>query len=209
MFERFFNLICKILPLKFRLKIKKLKLEKKISKNNNVFFGEESNIELLWGSNNNDVEMDEGSELFGILYSYNHGKIHIGPKSYIGKHTKINCVNSITLGYGVVIANDVIIVDHNFHSVNPYDRLKMLDTPHGSYERQPMFSQNAPIIIKDNVWIGNYARICKGVTIGENSVIGANSIVTKDIPANCVAVGNPARIVKTNIDKTTTPLFPL
>ena len=53
-----------------------------------------------------------------------------------------------------------------------------------------------PITIGDNVWLGGGAIILPGVTIGENSVVGAGTVVTKDIPANCVAVGNPARVIK-------------
>ena len=54
----------------------------------------------------------------------------------------------------------------------------------------------APIVLKDNVWIGDSALITKGVTIGENSIVGAYSVVTKDVPANTIVVGNPARVVK-------------
>ena len=52
------------------------------------------------------------------------------------------------------------------------------------------------VTICDNVWIGENVTICPGVTIGENSVIGAGAVVTKDIPANCIAVGNPARVLR-------------
>ena len=62
-------------------------------------------------------------------------------------------------------------------------------------------SVSSPIIIGENVWIGSNVRICKGVTIGDNSVIAACSVVTKDVPANAIAAGNPAKIVKTDIDK--------
>lgn len=59
----------------------------------------------------------------------------------------------------------------------------------------------APIIIEDGVWIGGHAVIGAGVTVGKNSIIGAGSVVTGDIPANSVAVGNPARVIrKINID---------
>lgn len=54
----------------------------------------------------------------------------------------------------------------------------------------------APVIIHDNVWLGLNAIVLKGVTIGENSVIGAGSVVTKDIPANVIAAGNPCRVVR-------------
>nr|WP_306798988.1 DapH/DapD/GlmU-related protein [Clostridium perfringens] len=57
-------------------------------------------------------------------------------------------------------------------------------------------SINSPIIIEDNVWIGEFVRIMKGVTIGEGSIVGANAVVTKDVQPYTVVAGNPARIVK-------------
>lgn len=173
------------------------------------FFDNVSGVTLTCGSTKEDIVMNEHSELFGELISFNHGKITIGDWAKIGYGTKIHCVNSITIGNDTAIADNVLIVDHNYHPVNPADRLYMRHTPHGSIERSPMCAANAPIVIGKNVWIGSNVRVNKGVTIGDNSVIGANSIVTKNIPANCVAVGNPAHVVKENIDKTTTPIFPL
>lgn len=52
------------------------------------------------------------------------------------------------------------------------------------------------------MWIGEYVRICKGVTIGDGSVVAANAVVTKDVPPNSIVAGNPAKVVKTDIDKT-------
>lgn len=72
-----------------------------------------------------------------------------------------------------------------------------------------MYSDNAPIVIGENVMIGNNARICKGVTIGDNCIVGANAVVTKSVPANCIVAGNPAKIVKENIDQNTKRYFPL
>lgn len=171
-------------------------------------FNKNSRVYLHWGSTKDDIIMNEYSELFGSLLSFNHGKITMGKWSKVG-NSVINCVNSIEIGDDVAIADGCVIVDHNFHPINPEDRKYMRHTPHNSKERAPMFSANAPIKIGNNVWIGSNVRVCKGVTIGENSVIGANSIVVKSIPSNCVAVGNPAKVVKENIDKTTTPIFPL
>ena len=57
-------------------------------------------------------------------------------------------------------------------------------------------SGQTPVQIGNNVWVGDSAIVCKGVTIGENSVIGAGSVVTSSIPANTIAAGNPARVVK-------------
>ena len=60
-----------------------------------------------------------------------------------------------------------------------------------------MLSEHAPVIIEDNVWVGEFAAILKGVTVGKGSIIGSHSVVTKDVPPYSIAVGNPARIVRT------------
>ena len=66
---------------------------------------------------------------------------------------------------------------------------------HGIYDRAEPVGKTKPVIFKDNVWIGDSAIICKGVTIGNNSIIGAGSVVTKDVPENAVMVGIPAKNV--------------
>ncbi|WP_448789141.1 acyltransferase [Bacteroides graminisolvens] len=207
---RIINLFIRLLPQPWRLKVLFFKFSKRVTLIGSAhFFGEHANVVLLWGSSREDVVMKSHSELFGTIMSYNHGKVTLGEWGKVGKNCLINCVNSITIGDDCAIADNVTIVDHNYHPINPSDGLYMRHTSHGSRERQPMYSANAPIVIGKNVWLGNNVRVCKGVTIGDNSVIGANSIVTKDIPANCVAVGNPAHVVKTDIDRTTTSIFPL
>ena len=207
---RIFDFFIKILPESVRLRIHSKELSKKATLSGiGQTFGDNSLIALRWGSTPEDIILEEHSELFGSILSYNHGKVRLGKWAKVGLGTKINCVNSIEIGDDTAIADFVTIVDHNFHPVNPDDRRYMRHTPHGARERQPMYSANAPIVIGSNVWIGERARICKGVTIGDNVIIGACSIVTKSIPANCIAVGNPARVVKENIDTNTTAVFPL
>ena len=65
-----------------------------------------------------------------------------------------------------------------------------------AHQDDPRAGKNKPIVIEDNVWLGSNVVVKKGVTIGRNSVIGMNSVVTKDIPANCVAIGNPCVVIK-------------
>lgn len=208
------NRVCSFL-VKFLPKSRRVKIHaKEVSKYATLMgtghhFDESGSISLRWGSIKEDVIMEDHSELFGSILSYNHGKVILGKWAKVGLGCKINCVNSIEIGDDVAIADFVTIVDHNFHPINPNDRRYMRHTPHGAKERQPMFSANAPIRIGNNVWIGEHVRICKGVTIGDNSIVGACSIVTKNIPSNCIAVGNPARVVKENIDTETIPIFPL
>ena len=89
---------------------------------------------------------------------------------------------SILIGDACMIAHGAYISDADWHGI--YDRAK----PVGNTK---------PVIFEDNVWIGDSAIVCKGVTIGENSIIGAGAVVTKDVPPNSVYAGNPAILVKT------------
>lgn len=169
----------------------------------------QATVLLYFGALKENIILEEHSELFGKIICWGTGSIKIGEWVKIGFNSVVNCVDRIEIGKDTAIADNVTIVDHNYHPTNPTDRRYMRRTPHGSIERSPLFANHAPIRIGENVWIGSNVRICKGVSIGDNSVIGANSVVTKDIPSNCIAVGLPAKVVKENIDKITVSQFPL
>jgi acetyltransferase-like isoleucine patch superfamily enzyme len=98
----------------------------------------------------------------------------------------IICWNKIIIGNNVIIGGGVKIWDTNFHSLQARIRTSGNDTD----------IKTAPIYIGDHVFIGGSSIILKGVTIGENSVIAAGSVVTKSIPANVIAGGNPCRVIK-------------
>ena len=99
--------------------------------------------------------------------------------------------NRIEIGNNVLIASNVQIYTAT-HSTNVKER-----TMQNWDESKAICNTFAlPIKIEDNVWIGGGAIILPGVTIGRNSVIGAGSVVTRSIPADCVAVGNPCRVIK-------------
>ena len=104
------------------------------------------------------------------------------------------------IGEGSGIASDTKIVDNNNHPVNPKDRWLLYLSPWETPKRTWKYSDSAPIIIGKNVWIGSDARICKGVTIGDGAIIAANAVVTKSCPPNCIMGGNPAKIIKRDID---------
>lgn len=101
----------------------------------------------------------------------------------------------ITIGNYVNIGGDCIIMDSDAHNLDwrVRDSGEMF-APVVSMDNHT--AKCAPIVIKDHVLIGAKSIILKGVTIGEGSVIGAGSVVVKDIPANCIAAGNPCKVIK-------------
>lgn len=100
----------------------------------------------------------------------------------------IGAISKIVIGKGVLIGANVLITDH-YHGKIDTEELKIPPAKRKLYSK-------GPVIIEDNVWIGENVAILPGVTIGKNAIIGANSVVTKDVPSNSVVGGNPARVIK-------------
>lgn len=121
-----------------------------------------------------------------IYFSYG-SNVFIGDNFYANFNLTLVDDYKITIGNGVLIAPNVTITVTN-HPVHPDLR------PHGE-----MYSLE--VVIEDNVWIASGVIICPGVRIGKNSVIGAGSVVARDIPANVVAVGNPCRVLREITDR--------
>jgi acetyltransferase-like isoleucine patch superfamily enzyme len=117
-----------------------------------------------------------------ILFTFAKGsEIIIGDNSGASGATII-AASSIKVGKNVLIGANSTIVDNDFHSSDPSQRtLDAIPTK--------------PIIIEDNVFLGFNCMVLKGVTIGENSVIGANSVVISNIPKNSIAIGNPCKVM--------------
>ena len=160
-----------------------------------------ANVKLLYGSSKEDIVIGEYFKISGELISSHHGKIQIGNHCLVGPRCVIGAVDSVILGNYVMLSNNVIMIDNNNHPVNPVDRKIMIGEGYSSPYRTWAYAVSKPIVIHDNVWIGRNSIISKGVTIGENSIVAAGSIVTKDVPSNCIVAGNPAKVVKTDIDK--------
>lgn len=100
--------------------------------------------------------------------------------------TSINAMSLVSIGNNVLIGAGCLITDNDSHPLHYADR----------YTEKTEDIKRAPIYIEDNVFIGTRSIILKGVTIGKGAVIGAGSVVTKDIPPFCVAAGNPAKVIK-------------
>ena len=118
--------------------------------------------------------------------------IQIGDNCNLGRYNHITCCNRVTIGSGVLTGMFVLISD-NAHGETHCRHVEALMTPP---EMRKLISQGE-VIIEDNVWVGDKVAILPGVKIGKGAIIGANAVVTKDVPAYAVAVGNPARVIRT------------
>lgn len=119
----------------------------------------------------------------------------IGDNTYIGGGTVIDCVKSINIGNDVLISYECILADSDNHSTKYSVRKK--DLADWKLQKHDWTTTNSkPIEISTGVWIGARAIILKGVTIGEGSIVGAGSVVTKDVPAWTIVAGNPAKIIR-------------
>lgn len=113
-------------------------------------------------------------------------------KSNVGiSASAIICNHEITIGNNVVIGGNTVIYDTDFHSLDAGERQNK--------GQDRANARRAPVVICDNVFIGAHSTILKGVTIGDNSIVGACSVVSKNIPANEIWAGNPAVFIRSNM----------
>lgn len=127
-------------------------------------------------------KIGENTEIEPPFYCDYGSNIHAGDRLYMNFGCVILDCNTVHIGDDVLCAPYVQIYTA-YHTTDPKPRLADLECA-------------ASIRIGNNVWIGGSAIICPGVTIGDNTTIGAGSVVVKDIPANVVAVGNPCRVLR-------------
>ena len=124
------------------------------------------------------------------IETFTKGTLIIGENCQINDNVDSGSVEKIIIGINVLIASKVFITDHNHGNYSEEDQ----DSPNISPIERKLISK--PVYIEDNVWIGEMCSILPGVTIGEGSIIGSNSLVSKNIPSYSIAVGNPAKIIK-------------
>lgn len=114
-----------------------------------------------------------------VDYGY---QVHIGARSFIN--------------YGAVLLDVAPIIIGEDVQMGPNIQLLTPTHPLEAEPRRAKWEAARPITIGSNVWLGGGVIVCPGVTIGENSVVGAGAVVTRDLPANVLAVGNPARVIR-------------
>jgi len=109
------------------------------------------------------------------------GRVDIGDCVLMSPGSRIGACDEVTIGDGTMFANGAYVTDSDWHGI--YDRTKRPE-------------RVTPVHIGRNVWLGDHSTVLKGVTIGDNSVVAARAVVTRDVPSNVVVAGNPARVVK-------------
>jgi acetyltransferase-like isoleucine patch superfamily enzyme len=131
------------------------------------------------------VELGRWSWLgHGTKVRCHEGVVSIGAKTVLGQECTISAYQHVSIGRECVIADRVMLIDFD-HGVVEVERPVRLQ---GIYKRD--------VRVGNNVWIGYGACILRGVTVGDNAIIGTNSVVTKDVPANAVVGGVPARVIR-------------
>jgi len=120
----------------------------------------------------------------GTKIRCHEGVVEIGEKTVMGQECTISAYQRVRIGEQCVIADRAMFIDFD-HGVVEVERPIRLQ---GIYKRD--------VIVGSNVWIGYGACVLRGVSIGDNSIVGTNAVVTKDVPANAVVAGIPARVVR-------------
>jgi acetyltransferase-like isoleucine patch superfamily enzyme len=168
-----------------------------IKYNKNIIIDKTSKVDLtkinVFDSTNRLI-IGKNSIVYGrIIFEKSDAKIEIGDRCIV--NSTLICAKNIKIGNDVLIAWGGTFLDHNSHSIFFEERRNdVLNDLKGITDWKNI--KMADIIIEDKVWIGFNVIILKGVKIGEGAVIGAGSVVTKDVPPYHIVAGNPAKIIK-------------
>lgn len=199
-------MIGKIIKLINKLKLKKhLRGINDLISGNNAYFLDMFRL-ICSNPLPGKIYLEVGKDaMLGCVLSFESeaGKVIIGERTFIG-NTQIICRSKVEIGDNVFIAWGGYIYDHNSHSVDYKERVNDINQQLKDYKggKNLILNKNwdvvdsKPIKICSHAWIGMNCIILKGVTIGEGAIVGAGSVVTKDVPAWTVVGGNPAKVVK-------------
>ena len=133
-----------------------------------------------------NVAIWHSARLEAISTATGLGRLSIDDETVIQPYVHIGCALSVKIGRGCLIASSVYITDHDHALSNERDKLAS----------RSLGLIASPVAIADNCWIGERVVVLKGVSIGSRCVVGAGSVVTRDIPPDCIVAGVPARIIR-------------
>ena len=168
----------------------------------NCILGEKSRIYQQASINNPsacdaNITIGNNTHIVGNLTVWaNAGKIVIGDSSFIGENSRVYSAKYIRIGDRVQIAHGCNIFDNNVHSLDPVKRQKEYINNISVGLVKLFRLEEKEVIIEDDAWLGACVMVLKGVKIGKGAIVGAGSVVTKDIPDYSIAVGNPARVIR-------------
>ncbi len=183
----------KSISVRIKLRYKRKKFDKYASVGKNLNICSRANCTA---EKTGLISIGDNCRVYGALQSMGDGKITIGNHSAIYERSIIGSVNSIKIGNCVLISNQVHIYDNNNHPTAPNVRHRMCVEGFEGDAWRWVYSESAPIVIEDDVWIGESSTILKGVTVGRGSIVASHAVVTKDVPPYTIVAGNPARVVK-------------
>lgn len=147
--------------------------------------------------NPDKIIIGDHTHIRGELFLFGHGgRISIGDHCYIGEQTKIWSAGNIEIGNGVLIAHQVNIHDNISHPLDTNARYKhAIDILEKGHPTSGLDLKESQVIIQDYAWIGFNSSILKGVNIGKGAIVGACSVITKDVPDYAIVVGNSSNII--------------
>lgn len=141
-------------------------------------------------------QQDERRRILGELFGTLGEDVDIVPPFYCGYGYQIHIGARTFVNYGLVALDAARITIGADVQIGPNVQLLTPTHPLDAAQRRAKWEAAEPITIGDNVWLGGGVIVCPGVTIGENTVVGAGAVVAKDLPANVLAVGNPAHVIR-------------
>ncbi len=145
----------------------------------------------------NSIVIGRNTHIRGELFTFGHGGvIHIGEYCYVGENTRVWSAGEIRIGNRVLIAHNCSLFDSDTHPMSAQARhqhfVNIITTGHPL----SINLRESHIFIEDDAWIGAHSIVLKGITIGRGAVVGAGSVVTKDVAPWTVVAGNPARVIR-------------
>ncbi|MEH0108984.1 sugar O-acetyltransferase [Tersicoccus sp. MR15.9] len=142
-------------------------------------------------------DLDAARPLLERLLKHLGEDAHLKPPLYVDYGSFISVGARTFINYGLTALDVAPITIGEDCQLGPHVQLLTPTHPLEPQPRRDKLEAARPITLEDNVWLGGGVIVCPGVTIGRNSVVGAGAVVTRDVPPNSVAVGNPARVIRT------------